>query len=72
MRAPSATEPEVVVIESVETVVVEEEKKRPVVLDPGRDLWISTVDGYALLISSPSSKSSVHSRSLCDLRGILF
>jgi hypothetical protein len=40
MRAPSTTTPDVVVID-----VVDVEEKPRVVMNPKKDLWLSTVDG---------------------------
>jgi FlaG/FlaF family flagellin (archaellin) len=40
MRAPGATSPDVVVID-----VVDVEEKKPLYMDPKKDLWITTVDG---------------------------
>lgn len=40
MRAPSTTTPDVVVLD-----FVDEEKKPKEVIDPAKDLWLSTVDG---------------------------
>lgn len=45
MRAPSTTTPDVVVLD-----VVEVEEKPKVIMNPKKDLWLSTVDGYVLLI----------------------
>jgi hypothetical protein len=60
MRAPSSTLPDVIVLESLP-----EGLDRKEVLDPKEDLWLTSADGYVVIL--PSLGSHIHTRAITTI-----